>query len=189
MSIYDIFDKITNSANFTVGGGAASAVAGAMAASLISMVSRLSTDKNLGLKNEQYIAFSEELDLVAKELKQGACDDEIAFLKIKEAFAMAKLTEEEKNMRSAMIEKAALVAAGVPLENARRATKILAISKELEGKYNISAASDMKCGKVLAKTAVIGCSLNIDANLPLIKDQEKVLSLEKLSAELKRLTQ
>lgn len=189
MSVYEVLDKIMDSSDFTVGGGAASAVAGAMSAGLIGMVSRLSAGKKLGLTDEQYAIFSNELDQISKKLKQGSCDDEAAFLNIKEAFALPKSTEDEKFSRQAVIENAAFVAAKVPLENARMIARVLEIARELEGKFNAAASSDFKCGEMLAKTALIGCALNIDANLPLIKNPEITASLKEASLGLKELVQ
>lgn len=78
--IHEVFDKIIDSNNFTVGGGAGSA--GAMSAGLVSMVCRLSTGTDLGLEDKKYVTLSTELDQIAEKLKQGAYDDEVAFLKI-----------------------------------------------------------------------------------------------------------
>ena len=189
MSVYEVFDKILDSGNTTVGGGAASAIAGAMAAGLVAMVSRLSKGKELGLRDDDYDRLADELDGIVIQQKQGACDDEAAFLMIKDAFALPKSTDEEKAMRRAAVEAAAFRAASVPLENARRSVRVLEIAKELNGKYNTAAASDMACGVMLARMSVRGCALNIDANLGLIKTPETNASLTRASAELKKLLQ
>lgn len=186
MSIYEILDKIIDSKNTTVGGGAASALAGAQAAGLASMVLRLSIGKGLGLTDEYGLSLAEELDIIAEKLKLGAENDEAAFLKIKAAFTLPKSNEDEMARRRAAIEEAALIAANVPLSNGRYAARVSEIISEIDGKYNTAAASDFECARMLAKMAITGCALNIDANLPLIKKQEAAMALREASASLKK---
>ena len=84
---------------------------------------------------------------------------------------------------------AAIEAANVPLENARLAARVLEIALKLEGRYNSSAASDMECGKMLARCAILGCSLNIDANLPMIKNEKTLRFFQEESKNLKILAE
>lgn len=186
MSVYEILDKIIDSKNTTVGGGAASALAGAQAAGLAGMAARLSAGKGLGLTDERCLALAEELDIIAEKLKLGAINDEEAFLRIKEAFAMPKSNENEMALRRAAIGEAALTAANVPLHNGRLAVRVWEIINELDGRYNPATASDFECAKMLAQMAITGCALNVDANLPLIKNQEAAAALAEASASLKK---
>ena len=187
MSLYRVLDKILDSRNTTVGGGAASAVAGAMAAGLVGMVARLSLGKDYGLPDERYLTLAEELDGLVRELTQGAQDDERAFLGIKDAFALPKGTEEEKAQRRAAVEAAAVGAATVPLQNGHRAARVLEICAELDGRSNPAAASDIAAGVMLARMAVTDCALNVDANLPLIKTPGTHQDLEDRARALKDL--
>jgi formiminotetrahydrofolate cyclodeaminase len=187
MQIEEIFGKVTDSGDATVGGGAASALAGAMAAGLVSMVSLLSRGKGLGLDDACYVGFSEELDAISREFRAGAYADEAAFLKIKAALALPKSTDEEKAARREALSSAAVAAADAPLENAARAARVLAIAESLGGKCNTSAASDMECGRMLARSALSGCLLNVEANLSMIKDPGAKNRLERASEELKKL--
>lgn len=185
MSLYSVFDKVMDTKDFTVGGGAASAIAGAMAAGLVGMVARLSIGKDYGLHDERYEAIAGEMDTLCQKLTQGAQDDEEAFLGIKNAFKLPKGTDEEKVIRRAAVENAAVQAATVPMENARRAARILEICAEMENRSNPAAASDITSGVLLARSAVMGCALNIDANLPLIKTPEKSGPLAEAADKLK----
>ncbi|PIE55526.1 MAG: formiminotransferase-cyclodeaminase [Dethiosulfovibrio peptidovorans] len=185
MSLYKVLDNILDSKNSTVGGGSASAMAGAMAAGLVGMVARLSLEKRLRLDDHRYTELANELDTLSQELAQGAQDDTQAFLAIKEAFSMPKASDDEKKVRTQAIEEAAVKAASIPMLNAQKAERILKICHELEGNYNPNASSDFVAGTLLAKTAVIGCALNIDANLPLIKTPERRVPLEKASKEFR----
>ena len=167
---YEVVEKIMDSRDVTVGGGSASAVAGAMAAGLVGMVSRLSVGKEYGLPDERYLEIAEELDELAVQLKEGA--DTRSYLGIKAAFALPKATDEQKSARRAAIESAAIKAANVPLENGRAALRILEFCREMDGKFNPAASSDMEAGVLLAEMAVKDTALNVEANLSLIKTPE-----------------
>lgn len=189
MTIYEVLDKIQDSRNFTVGGGAASALAGSMAAGLIGMVVRLSTGKDYGYADEEYEVFAKELDVLCEELNQGARDDCDAFLGIKAAFSLPKQSDDEKAKRKAAVDKAAIEAANVPLRNAEKSLRTLEIGRKLEGKTNPAAGSDIMIGQMLARVAAIGCALNIDANLPLIKTVSERERLEEASKNIQKAAQ
>ncbi len=171
MADFKILEQILDSNDFTVGGGAASAMAGAMAAGLISMVAKLSLNKDYGLTDEQYKSVAEEGDALAKELILGAEEDRQAFLKIKNAYAMPKESEEEKGIRKKAIQEGGIAAATVPKNNGLKCSKVYEMGLLLLNKSNSNATSDLEEGIMLAKAGIIGCALNIEANLPLIKDQ------------------
>ena len=185
MNLYEVLDKIRESTDFTVGGGSASALAGSMAAGLAGMAVRLSFGKEWGLSDGEYERIAEELDRLCSELALGAIEDCEAFLGIKKAYALPKETEEDKQARRIAVEKAAVKAAEVPLANAGRSFRVAEICGSLLGKFNPAAASDMEIGRMLAADGALGCALNIDANLPLIKTPEERSRLEKASEELK----
>lgn len=170
MSYIEVIDKIMDSRDATVGGGSASALSGAMAAGLIGMVARLSTKKDFGLNNERYITIAHELDILGKELLEGAEEDTKAYLLIKSAYSLPKNTEEEKEKRKHAIEDAGVKAATVPKDNAYKCKKVYDLGLELDGKSNPAAYSDLAIGINLAKLGITGCKMNIEANLPLIKD-------------------
>ena len=182
MTFYEALDNILDSKDVNVGGGSASAIAAAMAAGLVGMVARLSfakKDKTYGLNDEEYQNCADELDKLMEELKKGAVDDANAYLSIKNAYTLPKETEEQKTVRRTAVEDAAVIAATVPLKNAKRAVKILEWARKLDGYSNSNAASDLNCGKMLATMAVRGAIFNVAANLSLIKIQSKKEVIEK----------
>lgn len=179
MTYIDTLNKILDSRDFTVGGGSAAALAGAMAAGLIGMVARLSIKKGYGLTGEQYGSIANSLDEISIDLLNGAMKDTESFIKIKEAYAMPKETEDEKLTRSQAIQRAAVGAATVPLNNGKLCKEIFELYILMEGKFNPNAASDLEEGKLLLNAAILGCVLNIEANLPLIKDENIKLEFQK----------
>lgn len=185
MSIYNVIDRIWDTRNFNVGGGAASAVAGSMAAGLVGMVARLSMGKEYGLSNDEYQKIVNEMECLCKDLREGAQADEIAFLKIRKAFSLPKTSNEEKAFRAKAIESAAIDAAKVPLENGNKSALILKYCILMKGRSNPSAFSDLEVGRMLALAAIRGCVLNVEANLPLIKSPKKIDSLKQELKQLK----
>lgn len=186
MNLDEVMERIYDSKDFTAGGGAASAVSAAMAASLVAMVSRLSAGKGLDLPDGEYETLADGLDRTSRELRDGAVLDLEAFLGIKAAYALPKGTDEEKAARRQAVGKAAYVAADVPRRNARLALEVAKAAMMLEGKSNANAASDLEVGKDFAFAAARGCLANIRANLGLIKDPEKVAELEEFVRETER---
>lgn len=182
---YEVIEKIMDSRDASAGGGAASAVAGAMAAGLVGMAARLSLGKGYGLSDERYEEIAGELDECVEALKKGSVADTEAYRGIKAAFTLPGTTVEEKKTRGAAIEKAAIRAAEVPLENGRAAQKILFFCKEMEGNFNINTKSDMEAGIMLAQMAVTDTALNIEANLSLIKTPEINAHFAACAEELK----
>lgn len=178
MTLEDVMARIYDSKDFTAGGGAASAVAAAMAASLVSMVARLSVGKQCGLSDEVYEKTAAEMDEISLLLRDGAVRDLEAFLDMKAAYALPKVTETEKALRREAIGKAAYVAADVPRRNALLALKVEHAARDMKGRSNGNAGSDLEVGAVFARAAVGGCLANIRANLGLIKDPERVAELE-----------
>lgn len=157
------------SADPTPGGGSASALAGAMAAGLLAMVSRLSMGKG-----ESEAGFEQTLSAM-ESARAGLMDlavrDAEAFEAVIRAMRLPKTTEEEKRQRQGAIQDALRTAAEVPLEVARHALVVLAAAPALARAGNPNAISDAGVGALLAHAAVHGSLLNVRINLKSIKDE------------------
>lgn len=182
MTYQDVFDKLIDSSDATVGGGSAAAIAGAMAAGLIGMVARLSVGKSQDYSVDEYNTMAEELDGLAQLLLQGAVADTEAYLLIKAAYLLPK---EDKPRRVAAIQAAGIKAAEVPLANGAACRKVQGIGAGLVGRSNPNTASDLLVGMALAQTGRSGCVANVRVNLALIKDasiqeafEQKISNLE-----------
>ena len=138
------FLKVLDSENTSVGGGSASAMAGAMAAALVAMVARLSVGKDSMREDAFYRAIWGEAEVLSSELYSGALDDEKAFAAIRAAYRLPKDTTSEKTERRAALQKAMLQAARVPLHNAERCRRVLGLCAELETCSNPNAVSDLE---------------------------------------------
>ena len=172
MGYVDVLENILDSVDVTVGGGSASALSGAMAAGLIGMVARLSLGKEYGLEDSQYTELADELDQINKKLIQGVEEDAKAYLTIVNAYKLPKSNDEEKSARKEAIVQAGITAASAPRDNGYLCKRVFEIGNMLKGKSNSNAGSDLSIGINLAEVGVDGCVQNIEANLPLIKNEE-----------------
>lgn len=183
-SKYKALDLILDTQDVTVGGGSASAVSAAMAAGLIGMVARLSTKKDYGLSAEAHLEVAERCDVLAPALMQGSLDDMAAFAMIKAAFGMPKETEEDKQARAKAINDAAVQAALTPYENAKKALEVLELGRKIKNVSNPAAGSDLLIGLQLSEIGVKGCIMNMEANMPLIKDAGQIEALKNYIIQL-----
>ncbi len=184
---YDLqtFRNILNPDDSTTGGGSASAIAGAMAASLAAMVCRLSLK---GLEDEQ--AFLEQAAAECRELSgrlmPGAQADMLAFQAVSQAFRLPKDSDEQRAERSRAIQAAWTQAARVPLENAGLCLRVCQIAAGLRGRINPNTASDLNCALLLARAGTLGCLENVAINLPSIKDETAAAALAEQAARIRR---
>lgn len=185
MDYKGVMDLILDTDDVTVGGGSASALSGALACGLIGMVCKLSTKKDYGIATDKQLNYAKELEELREELLKGVVDDANAYGVIRDAYKLPKETEEEKEVRRQAIAKAGIVGASAPLENARLCRRVYDIGKALEGKSNPNCHSDLVIGYELAKIGTNGCLMNIEANLPLVKDVDKIQEFNTALKELR----
>lgn len=179
MDRYQTMDLILSTEDVTTGGGSASAISAAMAAGLIGMVARLSTKKDYGLSAGEHLAVAEACDKLSEELMNGALEDRSAYAQIKEAFGLPKRTDDEKIARNRAINDAGYHGAMIPYSNAEKSMDVLDLGRKIRLVSNPSANSDLQIGIHLAEIGVKGCMMNIEANLPLIKDPVMLEELKK----------
>lgn len=173
------------SADPTPGGGTASAAAGGMGASLLSMVLALTLSK------EKFAAAAGDLRPIADEANRAGPrfselmnEDAASFDAMVAARRLPKETEDQKAARSAAIETAARHAAEVPMETARCAAMLLSRIPLVAEKGNPNAASDAGVAALLLAAAAEGALLNVGINLGSIHDPAFIQAMEKETAAL-----
>ncbi|NMW85669.1 formimidoyltetrahydrofolate cyclodeaminase [Peptoniphilus sp. AGMB00490] len=179
MDYKKILDMMLDENDFTVGGGCASALAGAMACGLMGMVANLSKGKNYGYEDEKYDAIIKELNDMKGKFLEGSVNDNKAYLLIVNAYKLPKLTDEEKQERRKAIQNAGVEAANVPLSNALLNKRTYDIGRDLLEKSNPAAITDLQAGIDLAKVGIDAGRANVLANISLIKDEKVVEDLKK----------
>jgi formiminotetrahydrofolate cyclodeaminase len=156
----------------TPGGGSASALAGALGASLVSMVCHLTVGR------EKYAAHDAEVREIlaragqlATRLRQGIDQDAEAYDRVMAAFRLPRATDEEKAVRQAAIQAATHAAALVPLSLAEASVQVIDEAERALGKTNPNAASDLAVAALLGVAALDGAAANVEINLSSLKDE------------------
>lgn len=192
MKLNDFIDEVGKDSP-APGGGSVSALAGSLGAGLGSMVASLtpakrgyeSTLNELSEKGEKLVASLEEL-------KKGIDLDTDAFNDVIAAMRMPKSTDEEKSLRSTAIQEGYKKATSVPFETASTCVKVIKDLLRVAEIGNPNSASDVGVGALMAYAGFEGAALNVNINLPSIKDskfreemQNNILRLRKEAVEYK----
>lgn len=153
------------------GGGSVAALSGALAASLVAMVCRLTIGK------KGYEAVSAEMQTIlprAEALQRELMDlmqaDTDAYTRVMGAYKLPKTTDDEKNARTRAIQAALQHASDVPLRVAEQCVQVLALARVVAEKGNKNAASDGGVGALMAEAGARGAAFNVTINLASITD-------------------
>jgi formiminotetrahydrofolate cyclodeaminase len=178
MDIRRFLEKLSSNAP-TPGGGSASALAGALSASLISMTVKLSLKKGR-LKERELRKIKKEVSGIQKRLFRAVEEDAKSYGAVLKAFRLPKKTEKDRLVRSKAIQQAYRKATITPQLVCQKSIELLEYSNTLVLKGNPNALSDVGVAAFLADTALRGGLLNIGINLVLVRDKsfkKKMLSL------------
>jgi formiminotetrahydrofolate cyclodeaminase len=160
----------------TPGGGATGALHAAQAAALLAMVARFSDGPRYDAETVGRIRAA--ADGLADEAAGLATADEAAFEKVAEAYRLPKDTDEAQAVRSAAISDALGGAAGPPADLMAASVRLVGLAEELLPVANKNVISDVAAAAAAITAAAVTAAVNIEANLPGIKDG-------RLGAELK----
>jgi formiminotetrahydrofolate cyclodeaminase len=161
------------SAEPTPGGGSAAAIAGSMAAALVSMVASLSAGRP---KYAPYVSTLERAAAVAHDLQRRllelADDDSRAYDGFAAAMKLPRETPGEIAVRQAAIRTAARAATEVPMEVVQVCRTVAAELESLAGRSNMNASSDLLVGALLTDAAARGAAANVFINLSSVGDPD-----------------
>lgn len=162
--IEEFIDVLSSKAP-TPGGGGASALTGAIGASLGCMVS------NLTIGKKKYADVEDEIKEALKKLEilrdrmLGLIDEDArAFAPLAAAYSLPKNTPEEIAIRDNVMKVASESANMPPLKIVDTAIEIIDVLELLADKGSVIALSDVGCAAVCAKTAMEGAILNVYIN-------------------------
>lgn len=161
------------------GGGSGAALAGALAAALVSMVCNLTIGKkgyeDVDAPMTGLLAQSEAL---RRELPQLLEADTQVYSRVMAAYRLPRKSDEDKAAREAAMQAALKEAAEVPLTIAERCSQVVDLALPAAEMGNQWAVSDAGVGVLLAEAAMRAALLNVTINLASIKDAEFVQGVE-----------
>ncbi|HYL39732.1 MAG TPA: cyclodeaminase/cyclohydrolase family protein [Candidatus Binatus sp.] len=178
------FVERLSSAEPVPGGGSAAAVAGSLAAALVSMVAQLSRRQQLVAHTALHDWAEEEGRRLAARLLQLADEDAAAYGAFAAALKLPRATPEESARRQEAKRRAAGVAAEVPLRTVEACLDVTKAAEALAGRCNLNASSDVTVASLLAESAAQGAAENVRVNLPSLGDDPWAADVERRLDEL-----
>ena len=163
------------------GGGGASALVGALGSALCSMVGNFTVGKKkyANLETDVY-AMLEKGEKIQKRLLELIGEDAKAFEPLSKAYSIPK---DDPN-RAAIMEDALTKACAAPMEMMRCCCQAIDLLVEMLEKGSALLVSDVGCGVVCCKAALIGASMNIFINSQMMKDKDAAKSIEDEADEM-----
>lgn len=170
----------------TPGGGSGAAAAGALGASLLAMVAERTLERPEAAPVERDVRDLRDRALALQRKLLELIDlDTQAYNEVMAAIRLPKGTDADKARRREALQKAYLFASEVPLTTAEACLAVLAGAGSLVLRSPRQLASDLATGVLLAHAAAHGATLNIEANLPYVKDPKVSRRLRERSAPLR----
>lgn len=157
------------------GGGGAAAMGGAIGMALSNMVGNLTVGKKKYSDVEDEVkGLIEQGTKVIDELKSLVDKDAEVFEPLSKAYGLPKDTPEQAEYKAKTLEECSKVACSVPMEIMRKAYEGIKIHERMGQIGTLIAISDVGCGVVFLKAALISGSLNVIINVNGIKDEKFV---------------
>lgn len=174
----------------TPGGGSAAGVIGALGCSLGMMVVAVtkpaSTDADTALRRA-----SDQLAALRGHFTTLAEQDEEAYQSYRDAAALPKSTSPEQEFRRVMMQRRLQHAARVPLSTALAAVELATHLEPVRQHGNPHLQSDTRIATLCASTCFDAALINVEVNLPMIRDAGVVLEmrsqLDEVTAKMQEL--
>ena len=169
----------------TPGGGSASALAGAVGASLVAMVAALPRPTATGDEDLLDLRTSGQRAVELAEQLEALVDrDSEAYELVVGAYRLPKSTDAEKAARSAAIQRAMRAAIEAPLDVMRACAEGLEHARTVARFGNPNASSDVLVGRELLRAGLRGARLNVEINLGSVKDAAYVSGVREETGRL-----
>jgi glutamate formiminotransferase/formiminotetrahydrofolate cyclodeaminase len=155
----------------TPGGGAASALVGALAAALAEMVARFTVGRAsyraVEPQAQDIVRRAEQARLALLEL---VAEDERAFERVSAAYKLPKATDDERHQRDEAIQESLHAAMQPPMRAVHLAREVVALAHDIAQIGNATVLSDAACAATLGEAAARSAALNVLANAALMRD-------------------
>jgi formiminotetrahydrofolate cyclodeaminase len=150
------------------GAGATAAIEAALAASLIAMVGRFTTDEHHADLVREIVAAA---DARRDACLDAAAADQVAFSAVAAAMKMPRDTAEERDGRRRALAAAQLEAAQPPRAVLEAAVELLSLAQRVLPIANRNLISDVAAASAAARAAASTARLAVETNLPGIDDE------------------
>ena len=169
------------------GGGGAAAMGGAIGMALSNMVGNLTVGKKKYADVEDEVKkLLEEGSAVIEDLKSLVDRDAEVFEPLSKAYGLPKDTPDQVAKKEKVMEECSIEACSVPLEIMRKSYAGIKIHERMGKIGSRLAISDVGCGVVFLKAALISGQLNVMINLGAIRDEK---FLKETTAEMEHLVE
>jgi glutamate formiminotransferase/formiminotetrahydrofolate cyclodeaminase len=183
MSLSNFSEEVA-SKKATPGGGSVAAYAGALAASLVCMVGRISLSKKDATQESNRL---QELVRRGEDLRQRflglVVEDAESFDGVMQAF---KLSKDKPDARRKAIQQATMKAAEVPLRTLDTAVQVLRLDDDVARHGTANALSDVITSVASARASMEGAASNVLINLDTLDDQHYVDKTRLRVSELRK---
>ncbi len=177
-----VFSEDVASKKPTPGGGSVSAYMGALAASLLCMVGRITLGKKEPVPSERLSRVVEKGEGLRRKLLGLVVEDAGAFDSVIEAY---RLPRDQDERRKKAVQEATVKAAEVPLSTLETSVQVLLLAQDVAEVGSPSALSDVVTAVAVGKAAVEGAASNVLINLESLYDEEYVGRISKRVSELR----
>lgn len=185
MKLSDFIDEVSRESP-APGGGSIAALAGALGASLSSMVSNLTANKRGSEAVDKILNdAAEECQQIKEALVNATDEDTNAFNAYMNARRLPNKTAEEKKVREEAMQAGLKQAVLVPLNTAKQSYRAIEIAEVVAKNGNPNSITDVGVGAQSAYTGVLGGIYNVLINLKDIKDQKFVEEMKNTCTNLK----
>ena len=169
-SLQTFLDQVA-SAEPAPGGGSVAALSGALGASLVAMVCRLTIGKK-GYESvsDEFLSILPRAEKLQGELRDLMQTDTHAYARVMDAYKLPKTTDAEKAARTRAIQDGLKHASDIPLRVAELCAAVLELARPIAAKGNKNAASDGAVGALMAEAGLRGAAFNVSINLGSISD-------------------
>lgn len=164
----DEFTTVLSSKEAVPGGGGASALVGALAISLGSMVGSLTINKKKYADvEEEILEMMKKSDQLRKTLLQDINEDAKAFEPLSKAYGIPKTDPDRDEKLESCLKKAA----NAPLEIVEHVCSTIELLERFGQIGSKLAISDAATGAIFAYAALKGAAINVKVNTKLMKDR------------------
>lgn len=172
MKVTDFVDEVSRESP-APGGGSIAALAGALGASLSSMVSNLTANKRGSEKVDDILNdAADKCQEIKLALVKAIDEDTNAFNAYMEARRLPDKTDDEKKTKEEAMQNGLKQAVYVPLNTAQLSYQAIEIAEVVVKNGNPNSITDVGVGAQTAYTGVLGGIYNVLINLKDIKDEK-----------------